>query len=61
MTGSNRLERLNPDSRFDPTNHGFTSIVVAPANVGSVYISGQLADERLPSNTARSLLLSLTD
>ena len=39
------IERLNPDTLFDPTDLGFCSTVVTPAGARTVYIAGKLADD----------------
>lgn len=39
------VERLNPDTLFDPTDLGFCSSVVTPAGARTVYIAGKLADD----------------
>ncbi len=43
---SKAIERLDPDTLFDPTELGFCSTVVAPAGARTVYIAGKLADDQ---------------
>lgn len=37
----NQIERMNPETLGNPTNFGFTNIVMVPVNSTLVYISGQ--------------------
>lgn len=39
------IERLDPDTLFDPTDLGFCSTVVTPAGARTVYVAGKLADD----------------
>lgn len=46
QTDPTEIVRLNPDGLFDPTELGFSSVVIVPPGASTVYIAGKLASNQ---------------